>query len=673
MATSATTTPHTTPPTTSPPILVHTASPTPAPEPQLAAAPPPFPSQSQPRRSLGHRRREPATTGGEQRLGLAPTHAQLHLPETGASQQPPQQPGLPPQQQQQQQPQQQQQQQQAHHLGHRRGGQAAKPLFDWISRKLGARRASDAEHTRDAVPGASGSGSSGYWGRPSLSPAAEPRPPPASRAEARTARRELRRQLSPADIFGQTSFDSGTGTRAESLSLHSYAVSERRREANNPYPSLPIPLVRRSYPASTIDSSSMAPSASILSRSRTPSLASLSSLRRHRASGDGGSFSSSFRLAGRVADEDASVRPLPPSLATSPARSISILSRSGSMPLMRSESAPHAVPPAPHELDRRNTFSSSIGGGPDAPSSVSSEVSGDILSRVSREDSLTSTKPATTVISFESGNAPVAHIAVAPSLSSNSSPPAVGRSMSSPAGTSIANSANGGPTTLPSPISPTFLPGSVVNEEVQQHTVPRHTRYHPRNNPHPSAPPGPDASTLTLASSTFGFVSPQAMGARPGSLRLRDGASPSAYHAPVVSPSVAFADRPGSTHDRPLSNYDGLSSHAMSLSIRNRSYGRADDDASMRAIRRRGSWESGESRWSWRPGAEPAGVFAIGGARGRGELAEDDANRSSVYTHNSYRTPLAGIGGGIEDDEGGMTAITSESALGSHRAVSVVV
>ncbi|KAL1405507.1 hypothetical protein Q8F55_009144 [Vanrija albida] len=651
-------TPDTTPPTTSPPILVHTASPSPGPEAQLP--------QQQHYRSLGHRAR--ASGGG----GGVPTHAQLHLPESG----------LPPSQQQTPQPQPHSQQHHAHpppqpqhapqhHLGHRRGGQA-KPLFDWISRKLGARRASDAE-PRDAVPSSSGSGSGSasgyYWGSRPTPPAPAPeRPPPASRAEARTARRELQRHQSPADMFRQSSYDS-SAYRAESLSLHSYAVSERRREANNPYPSLPIPLVRRSYPASTIDDSgSMAPSASLLSRSRTPSIASLDGPR-HRTSADGGaSFSSSFRLAGRVADEDASVRPLPPSLATSPARSISILSRSGSVPLMRSDSAPQPLPPQPSELDRRNTFSSSVG--PDAPSFVSSDVSGDILSRVSREDSLASTKPATTVISFESGNAPVAHIAVAPSPSSTSSPPVV-RSASSPAGMSIAHSA--GPTALPSPISPTFLPGSVVSEDVQ-HTVPRHTRYHPRNNPHPSAPPGPDASTLTLASSTFGFVSPQAIGARPGSLRLRDGASPSAYHAPVVSPSVAFADRPGSTHEggRPLSNYDGLSSHAMSLSTRNRNYGRADDDASMRAIRRRGSWESGESRWSWRPGAETAasGVFGFG-RRGTGELPDDDANRSSVYTHNSYRTPLPGIGG-VEEGEG-MTAITSESGLVSHRPVSVVV
>jgi hypothetical protein len=126
----------------------------------------------------------------------------------------------------------------------------------------------------------------------------------------------------------------------------------------------------------------------------------------------------------------------------------------------------------------------------------------------------------------------------------------------------------------------------------------------------------------------------------------------------------------------------------MHLSHR-RGYGRCDDDASMRAIRRRGSWESAESRWSWRAGA--------GGDKDRensllaalGRPVDDDVphNRSSTYTRESLRTAYsartapssshahgspAGQGVfGAAQSEGDLTALTSESALVSHRPVSV--
>lgn len=178
---------------------------------------------------------------------------------------------------------------------------------------------------------------------------------------------------------------------------------------------------------------------------------------------------------------------------------------------------------------------------------------------------------------------------------------------------------------------------------------------------------------MTLASSNFGLApSPvDRTAARPVSLRLRDAASPSAYHAPhVTSPTVAFADRPGSMHD-------GVSTHALSLSVRTRSYGRADDDASMRAIRRRGSWESGESRWSWRPGPTEASMFQA--LNRRSELLADgedgfaNANRSSLYTRDSYRTALTWAAETGEEGELVGAGAMSESGLASHRPVSVKV
>lgn len=56
--------------------------------------------------------------------------------------------------------------------------------------------------------------------------------------------------------------------------------------------------------------------------------------------------------------------------------------------------------------------------------------------------------------------------------------------------------------------------------------------------------------------------------------------------------------------------------------------GRADRDASVRAVRRKGSWESYESRWSWRgagagagPGAGPSnvGTSQMAGVMANGE------------------------------------------------------
>jgi hypothetical protein len=175
------------------------------------------------------------------------------------------------------------------------GWRQGKPLFEWITRKLGARRGSDAAD-RPPVP--------------HYVPKAH------RRAEGRRLHyRRAERNLSPGDAsVNRNSVDTN---RPESMSLRSYSFSasqtpsERRREANNPYPSIPVPMLRRSYPASTIDSGSRPPSLSVFSRSRTPSLASLSDLAARGPRISIADDASGASLAGR-ADEDASVRPHPP-------------------------------------------------------------------------------------------------------------------------------------------------------------------------------------------------------------------------------------------------------------------------------------------------------------------------------------------------------------------------
>jgi len=337
-----------------------------------------------------------------------------------------------------------------------------KPLFDWITRKLGAgRRATYSDGN----------------GRPS-----EPAP-----------------------------------SRAESVSLRSYSYAnsaerDRRREANNPYPSIPVPP--------RVDSTYDSVSLSFLSRSRTPSIRSEGS-------------------RPREADEDASLRPIAPSHPSSPSRSVTSRSISLLSPIPRSH--------------------------------LSRTTSIDSLSRHSRRDSA-STKP--TTMSIDSGPYP-AHIAQASPLAS-------------PAAT-IA-----GPSRLP------------ATNMVQ---APKHTHPHPRDNPRPSSPPGANASTLTLASSTFATAPINYL----PTARVRDlSTRPNSLSA---TPSVTFA-----SPDRPASSYEynpnapsvyALSGYGPSL----RGYGRVDKDASVRALRRRGSSDSDQSRWSW---------------KGQGKLDEADVGSHTV-------------------------------------------
>ncbi|OCH88319.1 hypothetical protein OBBRIDRAFT_795371 [Obba rivulosa] len=143
------------------------------------------------------------------------------------------------------------------------------------------------------------------------------------------------------------------------------------------------------------------------------------------------------------ADEDASVRPLPPSSPPSPSPS-------------RSSSS---------YLSDPRTFRSMAA----------------------------STKP-TTLLSVDLAGG-MAHIAQAPPTPTSGShrlPPYIRSHSAGPSGGSISFSA------LPPP-SPTRATGPGALQ------APQHTRHHPRDNPRPDAPPRDDASVLTLASSAFGM------------------------------------------------------------------------------------------------------------------------------------------------------------------------
>jgi len=247
------------------------------------------------------------------------------------------------------------------------------------------------------------------------------------------------------------------------------------------------------------------------------------------------------------ADEDASLRPLPPSSPPSPSPS-------------RSSSS---------YLSDPRTFKSIAA----------------------------STKP-TTLLSIDlNGNGGMAHIAQAPvtPISQTARSPHVRNSSTSTtpnllgSGASITFSAlppspqsSSRPDSLREPGSSTEPSG---NNIVQ---APLHTTHHPRNNPRPSSPPLDNASVLTLASSAYAIP-----GLRVGSVTPAWGSAPPS----AVGGGGDSVSHFGGTYEDVESSSQLALGDDERLELDDR-----DADASLRALRprstRRGSWESEVSRWS---------------------------------------------------------------------------
>lgn len=565
-----------------------------------------------------------------------------------------------------------------------RRDKSKQPLLEWFTRKLGgaARRAVD-EHAQ-TVPG---TGSSKHhmpqrrgseqvyaltakgkgWGAAppkETSPprdATFPRPGAAARPITAVALSPVRRREPSFSIASPDSRSFLSRQQSVTRSLTN-TERDRRREANNPYPSLPLHLHR----ASTIDSEAI--THSVMSRSRASSFTDADSMAvvRPRLSL---AFTDDGSVSGRVpwtADDNASLRPIAPSHTNSPAPSISVRShsRSVSASLLSPGTAlsPHAQSPVFSRPSTQQSISLHSTE-PDLEDPLGLAGRRDSASRRdsgSRRDSA-STKP-TTVLSFDSGPH-VGHIAqVSNSPVSMPSPSlaggvsglrrtggSVGRdlmrsfvpadSSPGPATPGPATPATGSADVTPSPASPVSMDQAGIISPLQESAAidaaraPKHTLPNPKDNPRPLAPPEANASTLTLASSTFALVpppnsmsahppsihqsreNPLARGPRPISLATSPSvtfAEPSAYNTPVVDRPGSYVEYPGSTH---------LSTHATSLRTGGWGPGgaRADRDASVRAVRRKGSWESYESGWSWRPGmmggpGGPGGPMATDGA-----------------------------------------------------------
>ncbi|KAF5387781.1 hypothetical protein D9615_000218 [Tricholomella constricta] len=201
-----------------------------------------------------------------------------------------------------------------------------------------------------------------------------------------------------------------------------------------------------------------------------------------------------------------------------------------------------------------------------------------------------STKP-TTLLSIDMNGNGMAHIAQAPTT-----PPYVNRfphirnssSTNNPnvhsSGASITFSSLPQSSSRPSSLSnPATLLATPHGHSAVQ--APLHTTHHPRNNPRPSSPPLDNASVLTLASSAY---------AMPG-LRANLGHS--------TTPSARGLGDSLSHFDGSITYADVESTSQFVLGDDERLEER-DVDASVRALRprssRRGSWESEASGWSAR-------------------------------------------------------------------------
>ncbi|TDL29301.1 hypothetical protein BD410DRAFT_779671 [Rickenella mellea] len=290
------------------------------------------------------------------------------------------------------------------------------------------------------------------------------------------------------------------------------------------------------------------------------------------------------------ADEDASIRPLPPTSPPSPSpsrSSSSYLSDPRTFKSMSTSTKPTTVMSV--DLTAGATGMAHIAQAPPTPTTTGNPgpfpaatinvTSSPATTRFPHHVRTSSTGPATS-ITFS---------ALPPSPVSSSRP-------------SSLNPARSG--SLSGPHSSTVGSG---NSLVLQ--APQHTSHHPRNNPRPSSPPLDNASMLTLASSAF---------ASPGARTVWNGGA-------------------GGDSTSHLGGGDSVSHFPGDDALL-----AEDRDASVRALRprssRRGSWDSEASGWSARVSGVGSGGFGM--------------RERSVRTAPSYRT--GGLTVDDHDENGSM-------------------
>ncbi|KAI6130495.1 hypothetical protein EDD16DRAFT_1429677, partial [Pisolithus croceorrhizus] len=259
------------------------------------------------------------------------------------------------------------------------------------------------------------------------------------------------------------------------------------------------------------------------------------------------------------ADEDASMRPLPPSTPPSPSPSYSSSSYMSNPRTFRSIAA--------------------------------------------------STKP-TTVLSIDLPPAGIGHIAQVPPTPTQIAPRHGPHTRSSSVG--INNGASITFSTPPFSSQPQASPGTNASVGTSPSTTahgttfnglqpPLHTAHHPRNNPRPWSPPPDNASVLTLASSTFAI----------SGARMTMGSIGSTVLSGLVGGGDSISHLGGSAASDPEGEN---TSQLLGDDDRLEVDGERDVDASVRALRprssRRCSWESEVSGWSAKVLGAGAGISA---------------------------------------------------------------
>lgn len=239
-----------------------------------------------------------------------------------------------------------------------------------------------------------------------------------------------------------------------------------------------------------------------------------------------------------------------------------------------------------------------------------------------------STKP-TTLLSIDLNGGGMAHIAQVPPspVQVHRFTPHVRQSSLNNTGTGVLST--GGSVTF-STVPTSSRPSSLRinsndltagNGPVSPVQAPLHSIPHPRNNPRPSSPPSDDASVLTLASSAF------ALSNRPGIVNY----TPSTTVGDSVSHyggSLVFPDGE-STSQYILGDDERLEEREINASVR----------ALRPRSSRRGSWESEASRWSARDQVPAGSSFArerslrVSGSIRTGALSAENTETLE------YRTP----------------------------------
>lgn len=323
------------------------------------------------------------------------------------------------------------------------------------------------------------------------------------------------------------------------------------------------------------------------------------------------SDNASFR-SGQEADDDASMRPLPPSSPPSPSPS-------------RSSSSYMSDP---------RTFRSLAA----------------------------STKPTTLLsIDMHGGGGGMAHIAQAPA------PTPVHLARLQTHGRNVSTQTNPGVHSSGASITFSTLPPDVIESRPSSLLAPSaavqaplHTSHHPRNNPRPSSPPMDNASVLTLASSAFGI--PGAPTRVESSLR----SAPLSARGPADSLSYFGAASliDGDTASQYVAGFDErLDERDMDASVR----------ALRPRSSRRGSWESEMSRWSARgPLGTPSVARDPSLWTKTEELGADVDDAESVKSASATHQDGVSVAGGKEEVTaqattpllGHLSLTTEEKAVG---------